>query len=143
MYLDTSVLVKLFAREPDSDFYGNMTDGQSVCSSVLAYTETWSALLGRERAKQLTMEERQRAWSSFDRIVLEDLIELVPMSPAIFKRANRIMEVCHPRVPLRSLDALHLATADQCQDWPLATGDKRMRDAAALLGFPLASLPPA
>ena len=143
MYLDTSVLVKLFAREPDSDFYGHLTDGQSVCSSVLAYTEAWSALLGRERAQQLTGEQRQRAWAAFDRNVLEDLIELVPMSPAIFKRANRIMQFCHPKVPLRSLDALHLATADQCQDWPLATGDKRMREAALILGFPLTPLPPA
>ena len=34
MYLDTSVLVKLFAREPDSDYYGHLTDGQSVMNVV-------------------------------------------------------------------------------------------------------------
>ena len=141
MYLDTSVLVKLFVREPDSEFYGKLADGQIICSSVLAYTETWSALLSRERAAGLTPEQRQRAWDAFDRNVIEDLIELVPMSPAIFKRANRIMEFCHPKVPLRSLDALHLASADQMQDWPLVTRDKRMLDAALLLGFPVSPLP--
>lgn len=140
MYLDTSVLVKLFVREPDSDFYGKLTDGQVVCTSVLAYTEVRSALLGKERAG-LAVEHQRRAWAAFDGNVTEDLIELLPMSPAIFKRANRILEVCHPTIPLRSLDALHLASADQSQDWPLVTGDKRMRDAAALLGFPLTSLP--
>jgi predicted nucleic acid-binding protein len=141
MYLDTSVLVKLFVREPDSEFYGKLTDGQTVCSSVLAYTEVWSALFAKERAGGLTPELRRRSWDAFDRNVMHDLIELLQMGPAIFKRANRILEACHPKVPLRSLDALHLASADQTQDWPLATGDKRMRDAAQLLGFPLTPLP--
>jgi predicted nucleic acid-binding protein len=141
MYLDTSVLVKLFARELDSEFYGHLTDGQSICSSVLAYTEVWSALLAKERARGLTQELRGRAWAAFDQNVMADLIELLPMGPAIFKRANRILEKCHPKVPLRSLDALHLASADQTQDWPLATGDKRMRNAAEMLGFPVTALP--
>jgi predicted nucleic acid-binding protein len=141
MYLDTSVLVKLFVREVDSGFYGHLTDGQPVCSSVLAYTEVWSALLAKERTGGLTRAWRLRAWEVFDRNVMEDLIELQPLGPAIFKRANRIMETCHPQVALRSLDALHLASADQAQDWPLATHDTRMRDAAELLGFPLTALP--
>jgi len=141
MYLDPSILVKLFVREPDSEFYGKLTDGQTVCSSVLAYTEVWSALLAQERAGGLTPEQRRKIWAAIDRNVTSDVIELLPMSPAIFKRANRILEACHPKVPLRSLDALHLASADQSQDWPLATGDKRMRDAAEMLGFPLTPLP--
>jgi len=141
MYLDTSVLVKLFARESDSEFYGKLTDGQTVCSSVLAYTEVWSALLAKERSGGLTAEQRRKVWAAIDRNIMSDVIELLPMGPAIFKRANRILEVCHPKIPLRSLDALHLASADQAQDWPLATGDKRMRDAAELLGFPMTPLP--
>lgn len=141
MYLDTSVLLKIFVREPDSEFYGKVADGQAICSSVLAYTEFSSALLAKERSGALTAAQRQQIWSAFNRNVVEDLIDLTPMSPAIFKRANRILERCHPKVPLRSLDALHLASADQAQDWPLATGDQRMREAAELLGFPLTPLP--
>ena len=30
MYLDTSILVKLFVRELDSEFYGKLTDGQTL-----------------------------------------------------------------------------------------------------------------
>jgi len=141
MYLDTCVFVKLFTREEDSEFYGKLVDGQAISSSVLSYTEVWSAMLQKERGGSLTLDQRNRAWARFDRNVMDDLIELLPMGPAIFKRANRILEVCHPKVPLRSLDALHLASADQAQDWPLVTGDKRMRDAAVLLGFPLSNLP--
>jgi len=141
MYLDTAILVKLFVAEPDSDFFGALVDGQPVCSSAIAYTEVWSALLGKERAKAITPEHRRRAWSVFRRNADEELITLVPLSEAILRKANHILEHCHPAVALRSLDALHLAACDQMQDWPLCTTDQRMRQAAELLRFPLVPLP--
>lgn len=141
MYVDTSVLVKLFVREPESEFYGRLADGQTLCSSALAWTELASALLARERHGGISAEQRREIWGMFGRCVAEETIELLTMGPAVFKRANHLLERCHPRVPLRSLDALHLACADQVQDWPLATHDQRMREAAELLGYPLTPLP--
>jgi predicted nucleic acid-binding protein len=141
MYVDTSVLVMLFVREPDSDYYGRLLDGAALCSSVLAYTELWSALLAKERRAGLPEERRRQAWTLFERYVSEEIIDLRPIGPAIFKRANLLLQRCHPRVPLRSLDALHLACADQTQDWPLVTHDRHMREAAELLGYPLSPLP--
>jgi predicted nucleic acid-binding protein len=141
MYLDTSALVKLFVRETDSEFYGRYVDGRSVCSSILAYTELWSALLAKERQGGLSAPRRQQVWTLFQQDVAADVIGLVPMAPAVFKRANYLLQRCHPGIPLRSLDALHLACADQVQDWPLVTSDQRMRDAATLLGYPLSPLP--
>jgi predicted nucleic acid-binding protein len=143
MYLDTAILVKLFVPEPDSEFFGQLTDGQIVSSSMLAYTELWSALLGKERGGTITAAQRRRAWAAFERNLREETIWMAPLGEAVYKRANRILEQTHPQVPLRSLDALHLASADQLQDWPLCTSDKRMRAAAALLRFPLANVPAA
>jgi predicted nucleic acid-binding protein len=140
MYLDSAVLVKLFVREPDSEFFGKMTDGEAISSSVLAYTEVWSAFLAKERAAGISPEQRRRAWAAFRHNVDEELIELLTLTPAIFKRANRILEQCQGQVPLRSLDALNLASCDQLQDWPLCTTDKQMRAATALLHFPLTPL---
>jgi predicted nucleic acid-binding protein len=137
MYLDTAVLVKLFVPEPDSAYFGKAVDGQVISSSWLAYTEFWSALLGKERAGAITPEQRQWAWHRFARHVEEEEILLLPLTPAVFKKANHILERCHPEVPLRSLDALHLASCDQLQDWPLCTTDKRMRAAAEVLSFQL------
>jgi predicted nucleic acid-binding protein len=141
MYLDTAILVKLFVREADSEFFAEMVDGQSVSSSALAYTELFSAFLGKERAGDIDSKQRQRAWAAFERHLEEETILLEPFSPAIFKKANRILMDCHPKVPLRSLDALHLATCDHLQDWPLCTTDSRMRQAAELLRFPLNDCP--
>lgn len=140
MYVDTSVLVKLFVRETDSEFYGKLVDGHPLCSSVLAFTEVWSALLAKERAGGLTKVWRQKSWAAFERNVRNEFIEMAPMGPAIFHRANRILDKCHPKIPLRPLDALHLATADQVQDWPLVTHDARMRAAAVKLEFPISEL---
>ena len=83
MYLDSCILVKLFTRERDSDFFGKLTDGQSLSSSILAYTEVWSALLAKERNGAITVEQRQRAWRAFEWNVDEETILLIPSSPAI------------------------------------------------------------
>lgn len=141
MYLDTSVIVKLFTREPESEFYAGLADGEVVSSSMLAYSEFMSEVLAKERAKAITRAQRRRAWSAFEEQVTSESILLHPLLPAAFRRANRILETCHPRVALRSLDALHLAACDQAQDWPLATCDRRMREAALILDFPLTPLP--
>jgi len=141
MYLDTAILVKLFARESDSEFFGKLTDGENISSSVLSVTEVYSALLRKVRNGELTVTERRGAWAAFETAVDEGTIELAPFHDAIFKKANRIMEQCNPQVALRSLDALHLATCDQLQDWPLCTTDARMRQAAELLRFPLTEIP--
>ena len=141
MYLDTSILVKLFVREPDSEFYGKLTDGETLSSSVLAFTEVFSALLAKERAGAINAEQRRRSWRAFQRNVDEETLLLLPCTTPVFKKANHILENCHPQIPLRSLDALHLASADQLQDWPLGTADKRMRGAAALLRYALTELP--
>jgi hypothetical protein len=42
---------------------------------------------------------------------------------------------------LRTLDAIHTAACDLSQDFPHCTTDKRMREAAVVLGIPV--FPPA
>jgi predicted nucleic acid-binding protein len=47
------------------------------------------------------------------------------------------LQQCHPDIPLRTLDAIHVASADLCQQFPVVTTDKRVRDAAGRLGLPV------
>jgi hypothetical protein len=53
----------------------------------------------------------------------------------MIREANEMMLRVHPQVPLRTLDAIHLATYGSVVAGPLFTKDKRMRAAARLLGF--------
>jgi predicted nucleic acid-binding protein len=138
MYLDTSVLVKLYVNEPDSVACEGVAAGHTLVSSELAYGEVFSALLANERAKRLTAEQRKLAWSR----LLDDheagKVHFVPLNGVLVQEAAEVMEEVHPEIPLRTLDAIHLATFLSVDAGPLFTRDRRMLDAARRLNLPLA-----
>ena len=137
MYLDTAILVKLLVDEPDSEFFQEAVAGALLSSSELALTEVWSALLAKERNKLISARERAAAWRVFNERVQEKQIFLHTLNSVVLKKANHILERCHPAVPLRTLDAIHTAACDLSQDFPLCTTDRRMRDAAGVLQIPV------
>jgi len=51
VYLDTPILVKLVVREPDSDFYAALVDGQPAWSSQLVLVKGY---LGHNMARRGT-----------------------------------------------------------------------------------------
>lgn len=138
MYLDTSVAVKLYTREPDSAECEKIAAGHSLVSSELLYTELWSALLAKERNGVLSPADRQRVWQLFEVHLLDDVVKLVEIDGTVLREAAEMIARVHPRVPLRTLDAIHLATFSGLEAGPLFTADRRMIDAARLLAFPLA-----
>ena len=141
MYLDSYILMKPLTVEPDSEFFLHALEGQPVTTSELAETEVFSALLARERDGKISRQDRQRAWQEFSRRVGSGESQIEPLNSLVQRKARQLLERCHPQVPLRTLDALHLATIDRCQDFPLVTTDARLRAAATLSDIPL--FPPA
>ena len=137
MYLDTSVVVKLYTREPDSAACEQLVNGHKIVSSELLYAELWSALLAKERSGALTPEQRMRVWEHFELHLIDETVELMRLDGATIREAAEIMAMVHPRVPLRTLDAIHLATFAGLVTGPLFSRDKRMIDAARLLALPL------
>jgi hypothetical protein len=57
-------------------------------------------------------------------------IVLHPLDSRILTRSRQVLEPCRPAVPLRTLDAIHMASCDLNQSFPLCSTDQRMRDAA-------------
>ena len=146
MYLDSCILVKLLVAEPDSEFFIRSLEGRPVVTSELAQTEVFSALLARERAGKITASDRHRAWREFEQRIAAEEILIEPLNAIVLRKSRHLLERCHPQVPLRTLDAIHLATAELCHDFPLVTTDDRLRAAATLLGhavFPPAETAPA
>jgi len=137
MYLDTSIIVKLLVSEPDSEFFIRSLEGQRLTTSELAQTEIFSALLARERAGKINTADRQLAWREFHARVADEEIKIEPLNSIVLRKATRCLEHCHPSVPLRTLDAIHLATADLCQDFPLVTTDVRLANAARTMHIPV------
>jgi len=137
MYLDSAIIVKLLVREHDSEFFNTALSGQVLDSSDLCLAEVCSALLSKERAGSITVPERQRAIVRFEEMVADEELRLFPLDARTLQRARAILEACHPKAALRTLDALHVATCDLHRCGALCTTDNRMRSAAAQIALKL------
>jgi predicted nucleic acid-binding protein len=137
MYLDSAIIVKLLIREPDSDFFNETLSGHILDSSELCLAEVNSALLAKERSGGISARERRQALGKFHDLVQDEILRLLPMNSRTLSRATAILEACHPRIALRSLDALHVATCDLYQCDSLCATDSRMRAAGGQLAIKL------
>ncbi len=127
IYLDTSVaLAQLLAedRKPPAELWS----GVLVSSRLLEY-EVWTRIHGRAMAKTLT----EAVEALLARIAFLELVRPV---------LTRALEP-FPK-PVRTLDALHLASIDfltrQGQRVQLASYDERLRGVATAMGVALVDL---
>lgn len=119
-YLDSSAIVKLVNQEAESAQLRRALRGHTLVSSALARAEVPRAV------RHLGPAGTARA------VVVLRPIELLRISDRVLSFAAEL----EPPT-LRSLDAIHLATAQVLGDGVrrLITYDDRMADAAAGLGF--------
>jgi predicted nucleic acid-binding protein len=66
---------------------------------------------------------------------------MLPLNRAIVERAGGVIEQCHPSVALRTLDAIHVATAELHGGEEMCSSDLRVRAASAAIGLALAAEP--
>ena len=128
VYLDASALVKLFVPEAASDELNRALAGLTdVIVSHLALTEMASALGRRTREQRLTPEEAQRLYREALKLHASSLS--AELTPPIHRRAERLMLAL--AIPLRALDALHLASALAAEAATVVTFNPRLREACA------------
>jgi len=127
IYLDTSVALAALlseARRPAESFW----DAEIATSRLLTY-ELWTRIHARGLAKQLAEPVRE----------LTDGLTLLELSDEVLARALEPFPV-----PLRALDALHLASMDYLRRLgiavALASYDARLITAARALDFEIAPL---
>jgi predicted nucleic acid-binding protein len=136
MYLDSAIIVKLLVREIDSEWFARHLSGHSFESSELCLAEVPAALLFKERADNIKLQERNTAMEKFFSMIKSELVLPLALDRKVIARARNIQLACHPRIPLRTLDALHVATCDLHQKAMSAT-DGRIRSACGQLGIAL------
>ena len=120
LYLDSSAIVKLVAREPGTpELVEAVRADPAVVSSALAWTEV------------IRTVRRARGRVAGARDVLEG-IALVPIDDGILRGAADLAPVA-----LRTLDAIHVATALSLRGdlASLVTYDDRLAAAAAAAGI--------
>lgn len=128
IYLDTAALVKLIRREPESDALADWLDARALTTLVT------SALAEVELPRALRRTEPALAAAApalLERIARYEIDDLV-----------RTTAAGYPSPDLRSLDAIHLATAHAVFGGQLASFvsyGKRLLSVAEGLGLPVAS----
>jgi len=132
VYLDASALVKLFVPEEESDALNQALAGLTdVIVSDLALTEMASALSRRTREQRLTREEAQRLYREASKLHASS--HLAELTPPIHRRAERLM--LSLSIPVRTREALHLATALDAGAATVVSFDPRLREAATSQGL--------
>ena len=128
IYLDASALMKLLVQEPDSDTLNQSLVGvEDVILSDLALTEMASALGRRTREGRLTSAEARRLHREAHRLTKS--CRRAELTPPAHRRAEHLL-LTSTEVPLRALDALHVALALDAGAATFVTYDHRLRDAA-------------
>jgi len=132
LYLDASALVKLFVPELESESLNQALIGASgVILSDLALTEMASALGRRTREGTLTNREASNLHREALKLMTSCLY--VELTPPVHRRAERLL-LSLP-MPIRALDALHLATALEAGAATIVTFDQNLRAVAASQGL--------
>lgn len=123
MYLDTSAAAKLAIEEAESAALADYVDAQAM--------ELMSSRLLETELRRLALR------SGRDQKIVASVIErmaFVELSPSLFREAGLL-----PGTHLRSLDALHLATAIRIEAEVLVAYDKHLLETAGQLGLEVAS----
>lgn len=134
-YFDTSALIKRYVREAGSAQVVALLRRHDVLSSAITPVEIMSALGRRRRDRDLS---EAAFTATVNRVRSERLHwELIEVGETVLSRAEEIVQ---GSVPMRSLDAVHIASLMAFQSAsgirsPFVTGDSRQRDAATFLGL--------
>lgn len=140
-YWDTSTLAKLYLPEPDStDFAQKAAQDPTMTTSRLALYELRRVAFRKESEGFIKAGTAESVLTQVNQDIAAGQIRILEIDARVEAEFNGIMVMCYrhsPPLPLRTLDALHLASARADNQSELVATDKRLRDAAKLLDFSL------
>jgi predicted nucleic acid-binding protein len=137
-YLDTSVLAAYYCPEPLSEKVEKLIlKAIRPCLSSLTEVELASAISRKIREKNLSPEDGNKIFNQFQTHLKESLFRLITVEDRHYQTAkNWILQFA---VPLKTLDALHLAIAAE-GDFTLLTADRQLDISAKYFGIDVVNL---
>lgn len=133
LLVDTSVLFAYFYPESASEKADKILSGASRrFISSLALAEFACALRRRRHENAITASIQQEIHAELHASLRAGQFIRLPLEDRLAEFAEDL--VIHSKENLRTLDALHLATA-RMHALPLCTSDRRLRDAAKSVGI--------
>ena len=143
IYFDTSSLAKAYieeARSADVDFFLH-AQTERVSISELSVLEMRCTVARRQREGRFDAVTAARIWSAFQADVSDGLFDVIRSAAGDFSLATRMIDRVAP-LPLKTLDAIHLAVAERAEAQAFVTSDKQQLNAANALGFKTTSFLP-
>jgi len=142
-YWDTSALLKLYVPEDDSGYFLGLVaaSDQPLVSSAIAAVEMLCAVYRKESAGDLKGGGALAAYQGFLGDCRAGRIVLVPYGEQVFTAAEEIVGLAFRRarpVMVRSLDAIHVASAVSARARVMVATDARLRQVAAMAKLKLA-----
>src|SRR5437899_10415485 len=138
-YWDTSTLAKLYLAESDSaQFQSHLAATGSATTSVLARWEIFRVLARKEAEKVIIPGAAEVIFAKFEADVAASRVVLLPMDGAVEDRFRNLTLRLHrltPPVFTRTLDAIHLATADICAATEFVVTDANLRRCGVAIGL--------
>jgi uncharacterized protein len=135
IYVDTSLLLAAYTPESDSALANQILMASSVrFLSDLVVAEFLVGLARKVRNAELSSTQYDLIRTTFEEHLRQTQLLRLSLHPTFSEEAGRI--AFRSAVPLRTLDALHLAVAADL-GVVLATLDRRLADAARSLGVPV------
>ncbi|MBN8474366.1 type II toxin-antitoxin system VapC family toxin [Sulfuritalea sp.] len=134
IYADTSALVKRYLEEPFSTEFDALFQQGAMAISRLTVVELRCALARRRRNREIDALRENRINAELAADVQDGALHLGSVGDGDFNAAYHLIGRLAD-IPLRSLDALHLAAAGQIGADAFATADKTQAEAATALGF--------
>lgn len=141
-YWDTSTLVKLYAKEPDSpafEMHAQITPTPLITSRIALY-EARTTFRRKEAEGILTPGAAQTLYNELLHDIVAGNLRLIELGGTVDQEYGQALNLCYQQTPpilLRTFDAPHLASARAAGESQVVATDKRLRDAAKLLGFSL------
>lgn len=134
-FFDSSAIVKRYIKEKGTeDVQRVLKESETLMVSSLCLPETISALCRRRREKIIN----QRQYETCKEMVLKDFDEIVVcgLSAEVITETSLLLE----RFVLRTVDAIHIASAILTDTQLFVTGDVRQRQAAEQSGLKVLAL---
>ncbi|MBV2185106.1 MAG: type II toxin-antitoxin system VapC family toxin [Rhizobium sp.] len=134
VYADTSALVKRYLIEPFSSEFETLFMQAPLVTSRLSLVEMRCAVARKRRDRQITARIENRVTSEMATDIQDGALLIGEVGAAHFTAAFHLIDRLSG-TPLRALDALHLAVAEQLAASAFATADRHQADAAEALGL--------
>lgn len=139
-YWDTSALIKLYVPEPDTPYFLELLAGSPgpPLTADIARAEVLCTLYRKEHAGDLGAGAAATLFARFLEDAAAGRVVLVPNGLDVTTQAQALVERAYRRrqpILIRSLDALHVASALAARATTLVATDGRLRDVAVMMGL--------